>query len=174
MLTLEGSPVWVYDIEVFSNYFLATFYNGEKWKSYESPSELSSLLHSKNLVLAGFNNLKYDDAIINYIGDNPDIYLDEIHALSNQLIFNEHGEENFGIIYRKKCWRFSIDVFQILNAKGSLKEWECKFGLDKVAESPCDFSLPLDMNRVQEIRDYCKNDVEATYKILKSNWRRVS
>lgn len=173
MLTLEGSPVWVYDIEVFSNYFLATFYNGEKWKSYESLSELSSLLHSKNLVLAGFNNLKYDDAVINSIGDNPNISMDEIYALSNQLIFNEHGEENFGVIYRKKHWRFSIDVFQILNAKGSLKEWECKFGLNKVAESPCDFSLPLDMNRVQEIRDYCKNDVEATYKILKSKWELV-
>lgn len=174
MLTLEGSPVWAYDIEVFPNYFLALFFNGEKWRTYEDPQVLRNDLHSFNLVLAGFNNLKYDDVILRYCVQNPLVNTSSIYEISTLLINDENKDLIFKLIYADKPWRMSIDVFQLLNAKSSLKEWECKYGSDLVAESPCDFNKPLDEKDIPKIREYCKNDVVNTWKILNKKWELVT
>ena len=139
MLTLEGSRVWVYDIEVFSNYFLATFYNGKDWRYYENPADLSGLLNAKDVVFAGFNNLCYDDVILCEIAKDRSISTQRIHEISTLLIRDESKEVVFNLKYQRKPWRFSIDVFQLVNGKGSLKEWQCKRGANVVSDSPCDF-----------------------------------
>lgn len=174
MLTLEGSPVWVYDLEVFNNYFLATFYNGKEWRTYENAADLSKLLHAKNIIFAGFNNLAYDDVLLCEIAKNPTISNQQLFDISGLLIRDESKEVIFGLKYQRKPWRFSIDVFQLLNAKGSLKEWECKRGANVVSECPCDFNEPLDLSRVDEVRIYCRNDVIETFNMLKDKWELVT
>lgn len=173
-LTVEDSPIWVYDIEIFPNYFLATFYNGEKWLYYEDPSILAALLYADKLVLAGFNNLSYDDIVLCEIAKNPKITCEELYRLSCTLVADESRDLIFALKYQKKPWRFSIDVFQLFNGKGSLKEWECKRGAKLVAETPCDFNKPVEPSDIPIVRKYCENDVIETYHMLRDNFELVT
>lgn len=173
-MKLEGMPVWVVDVEIFQNYFVAVFYNGEKWKIYEDISELAKDINHSKLCLAGFNSFKYDEIVLAHIAKHPTATCEDLYALSNVIVNGEGDQERiFKLTYDTRPWALSIDVFQLVNAKGSLKEWMCRNGAQRVAESPCDFTKPLDLNRVEEIKDYCKNDALETWNMLVARWELV-
>ena len=169
---MEIKP-FVYDIEVFPNYFLMVLYRDGKYWEYEDPNEVSKLLdRSANIVLAGFNNRAYDDIILQSIWQG-NTTLDSIYDLSSKLISGENWEDVTRIKFSKKPWAFSIDMFQLLEKKAGLKEWQCHTHFRDVKESPVSFTAPLPSNRVQEIKDYCKNDVAATENLLRLNWDKI-
>jgi len=174
-----GGKLWTVDVEVFQNYFLAVFYNGVTWKEYDHTqfAELREALNDKSLVLAGFNNFGYDDLILRIICLTPNVTTMDLYHASKDIIFSQRGELKsqrvFELQWSATQWNYSIDVFQLLNGKGSLKEWACRSGSALVAESPVDFDLPLPDDRIEEIRRYCRNDVTVTKELLVKNWDRV-
>ena len=93
---------FVYDIEVFPNYFLMVLYRDGKCWEYEDPNEVSKLLdRSANIVLAGFNNRAYDDIILQSIWQG-NTTLDSIYDLSSKLISGENWEDVTRIKFSKK------------------------------------------------------------------------
>ena len=169
---------WLVDIEVFPNYFYAAFYNGEKWKEYDHTTlaKLAEDLHNKDLVLAGFNSFAYDDLILAFIASDPVCTPQKIYETSRDLIHNKEAlrDQIFAWQYADRPWAYSIDVFQLLNGKGSLKEWACKIGSPVVAETPVDFDSPLPDDKVEDVKRYCKNDVQVTKQLLVKNWDAVT
>lgn len=177
MLTLNGSRVLVYDIEVFPNYFLAQFWDG--WKTWHqfthrNIDELIEFVSDKKLILGGFNNFSYDDTVLRWLCNNIDASTRDIFNLSMRIIKQgRNDKELFKIQYGAAPWDHSLDVFQFFNKRGSLKEWECKEQLPRVVESPCDFEKDLPTSEIPNIVDYCRNDVMATHHLLKKNWHLV-
>lgn len=174
-----GKRTWIVDIEVFPDYFYAAFYNGERWKEYDHTmfEKLSNDLNNKDLVLAGFNNFAYDDLILAFIAAHPEKATTErIYQTSQDIIKNRERlrEQIFAWQYADRPWAYSIDVFQLLNGKGSLKEWACRIGSPLVAETPVDFDAPLQGDRIEDVKLYCKNDVAVTKQLLLQNWNRVT
>ena len=178
MITPDGIQILVYDIEVFPNFFLASFYDGTKkgWTQFREHQihDLVSFLRNKDMVLAGYNNFGYDDVIMKWLCANADATTKDIYALSKSIITDGRGNNAiFRIQYSPAPWAYSLDVFQYFNKRGSLKEWECKEQLPRVVESPCDFDKPLPAAEIPKIIDYCRNDVQATYHLLKKNMHLV-
>lgn len=173
-----GKKTWIVDIEVFPNYFYAAFHNGERWKEYDHTTldKLSSDLHNTDLVLAGFNNFAYDDLILAFIAADPTCSARKIYETSRDLIKNKDRlrEQIFAWQYADRPWGYSIDVFSLLNNKGSLKEWACRIGSPLVAETPVDFESDLPDDRIEDVKSYCKNDVQVTKQLLLQNWNRVT
>jgi len=173
-----GRKLWVYDIEVFPNHFLATFYNGDTWRVYDETMivDMVSDLDTKTLVLAGYNNFDYDDIIIKVLCMHPNMTTRNIYDMSKTLITDKSDtvkDRIFKVKYADPTWNYSIDVFQLLNGKTSLKEQECRIGFPVVIESPHDFDKDLPAEAREEVQQYCRNDVEATAALLIKHWDRV-
>ena len=174
-----GGELWVYDCEVFPNRFMFSAFNGSEWVEFNETNlnELAEWIKDKRKVLAGFNSHGYDDVIIGSLAyDGRNRNAAAIYRLSTRIIEPKNEAEkdaNFRDRYKGRPWAYSVDVFQLLNAKGSLKEWECRIGFPTVAESPAAFDKPLPYEMVPEVRAYCRNDVLATAQILTSRWHLV-
>ena len=164
---------FIYDIEVFPNYFLFHISRDGKHWTYENPKQVADLLNrSADIVLCGFNNKAYDDIILQHIyQENADH--ESIYDLSCKLIEGTKWEELQLLKFSKKPWLISIDMYQILEKKAGLKEWQCHTHFETVQESPVSFTAPLPVHRVAEIRSYCKNDVMATENLLKLHWEKI-
>lgn len=173
-----GHKVYVYDIEVFSNYFLAIFTDGEEWFEFthEQFPALASFVMDESIVLAGYNNFSYDDIIIKRICDNPACSIADVKELSDVLIDGRSKFKNviFGWQWEDPPWAYSIDLFMLLNKKMSLKELQCKSGFDLVDEYQHDFSKSVEIEHIPRINQYCKNDVVSTMTNLASNWDNVT
>lgn len=175
----HGKTLWVYDLEVFPDHVLVVLSDGRTWREYTEFTfpDLAEFLNDPGLALAGFNNHAYDDLILRHLVAHPDCTAAEVYRLSNRIINPQEPEEtdaNFQLQYADKPWGYSIDVFQLLNGKGSLKEWACREGFERVAESPVDFQVPVPDDQIGAIRDYCRNDVLCTLRLLQQHWHLVT
>ena len=69
---ITNSELYIYDLETYPNFFLATFYNvyTNKWLEFEISDrlteieELREFLNIKGLKLIGFNNLNFDYPVL--------------------------------------------------------------------------------------------------------------
>jgi hypothetical protein len=174
-----GLELWVYDCEVFPDRFMLSAFDGKTWAEFDETSldALAAWLRDKGKVLAGFNSHGYDDILAGAIVSEPAMRNPAaIYALSCRIIdpkTEAEKDQNFKARYKNRPWAYSIDVFQLLNGKGALKEWECRIGFPTVAESPAAFDRPLPAELVPPVRQYCRNDVLAAAKILTDRWPLV-
>lgn len=177
----NGESIIVADLETFSNWFCVAVSNGESSRVFAShrPGEIRALaahVNSKNMVLAGFNNLKYDDVILRAIVANPAITPAQVNQLSTRIIEPRglaEKDANFKAVYSKTPWAYSIDVFQLLNGKGSLKEHACRNDAKDVGESPYPFNQPLPAEGYSAVERYCSIDVANTLDRLLHLWPMV-
>lgn len=175
----SGLELWVYDCEVFPNRFMFSAWNGTRWVEFDETNlaALAEFVRDRSKVFAGFNSHGYDDVIIGTLAADARMrYAHRIYELSCRIIEPKDEaakDANFKDRYKGRPWAYSIDVFQLLNAKGSLKEWECRIGYPSVVESPAAFDKPLPAEMVEDVRRYCRNDVMATAEILLARWQLV-
>jgi hypothetical protein len=173
--------LWVYDCEVFPNRFLFRAYGGpaNDWRRFDETNlrGLATFVNDTRKVFAGFNNHAYDDILVATLARAGTTQTaKDIKALSDRIIepkTEADREANFKVQYSRKPWAYSIDVFQLLNGKGSLKEWECRIGFPTVAETPADFDKDLPDDMLGKVGEYCENDVKATAEILTERWPLV-
>lgn len=185
MTLLPTSPgnrkTFAFDFEVFSNYVCATFFDGERFQTFEHADfrRLKTAISKDGIALAGFNNFAYDDVLLGAICADPEISISEIKRLSDNLIADrdalsaEDDQARFMARYQKRPWGLSIDVFQLLNGKGSLKEHACRAGMREVEETPYDFEKPLPADMIAQVRNYCSVDVQNTANLLLAKWELV-
>lgn len=156
---------YAYDCECFSNYFCANFFDGTTHTTFRHGEfqKLLAFMKAKP-ILIGYNNFGYDDILLKSILKNPMITKAQLHALNNAIINSRRlPNELFKIQYAPYPWAYSIDMYQITNKKGGLKEWECRQNHQLVVDSPVDFTAPLPDDKINETERYCRNDTSATW-----------
>ena len=201
-MKIRGKIVYVYDIEVFQNVFHCTAKNTETGQYYKfeiscRKNELKQLVDffytirnnsyswndiyttdiqfNTNKIFAGYNNLHYDNAIINYIIDYYDKMInmnylricDSLYNLSKIITTSND-------ISAWKRWKYAVnfETFDILTMLYSqklrvgLKEIQITMQYKNVLEFAHDWTKPLDTDLIDEMIEYNINDVDSTEALL--------
>lgn len=202
-MIIRNKKVYVYDIEVFQNIFHCSVKNTEteeiyKFEISERKNQLRELVKffkqvnsyikwgdfcgtelviDSDIIFCGYNNLHYDNPIINYIIEYEDRLMSYNVATICNSIFNLSKtitistEDN---IDAWKHWKYQIwfDTFDILTMlysnklRVSLKEIQVTMQYPNVQEFVCDWSKPLPLEDFDEMIDYNINDIESTTELL--------
>ena len=205
-MKIRGKTVYVYDIEVFPNVFHCTAKNTEtgEFHKFEISSrknqltELVNFFHTSSIskplkfgdiyttetqidsdkIFAGYNNLHYDNPIINYIIDYYDVLKEKTYLRICDSIFNlsrtittSQADDN---IEAWKKWKYQVwyDSFDILTMLYSqklrvgLKEMQVTMQYPNVLEFNGDFNKFLEEDRIEEMIEYNVNDVNSTEELL--------
>lgn len=202
-MIIRGKIVYVYDIEVFQNIFHCSVKNTEtndiyKFEISERKNQLRELVKffkqvdkyitwgdyyttniniPANVIFCGYNNLHYDNPIINYIIEYEDKLMQYNIPTICSSIFNlsktitTSSEDN---IDAWKHWKYQIwfDTFDILTMLYSnklrvgLKEIQVTMQYLNVQEFVCDWTKPLPLEDFDSMIDYNINDIESTSELL--------
>lgn len=202
-MIIRGKIVYVYDIEVFQNIFHCSVKNTEtnniyKFEISERKNQLRELVKffkqvdkyitwgdyyttniniPANVIFCGYNNLHYDNPIINYIIEYEDKLMQYNIPTICSSIFNlsktitASSEDN---IDEWKHWKYQIwfDTFDILTMLYSnklrvgLKEIQVTMQYPNVQEFVCDWTKPLPLEDFDSMIDYNINDIESTSELL--------
>lgn len=179
----------VYDIEVFPNFFClnAKKLNENKWfrfklDEFKTLSEirvLDSFLRQKKIWIA-FNQLHYDNVILNYIlhnyqknlDKNPLEFLSEIKQF-NDLVIEDYYNEIKQYKYSNTHFKgINIDLFLYwskglrISKKISLKALGIGLKHHKLQELPYPPDKDLSYLEMDEVFKYCDNDVIITEKLF--------
>jgi len=173
--------IYAYDIESFKDIFTATFVNVKNEKEIhqfyigfdkKDNSEISKFLN-KEIILVGYNNLSYDDAILRYVlSHKATIFPKNIFSLSSKLIDENFRRDKEVLTYRYPksedyLWH-SIDLMRILglNKLGiSLKQVAINLKWHKIQDIPISPTSGVDQSQLKMILDYNLNDVLITKKL---------
>jgi hypothetical protein len=202
-MQIRGKAVFVFDIEVFQNIFHCSVKDTEtntiyKFEISERKNQLRELVKffkqvnkyitwgeyytttkqiESNIIFCGYNNLHYDNPIINYIIEYEDTLMNHNVFTICSSIFNlsktitASKEDN---IDAWKHWKYQIwfDTFDILTMLYSnklrvgLKEIQVTMQYPNVQEFVCDWTKPLPLEDFDSMIDYNINDIESTSELL--------
>jgi hypothetical protein len=180
--------ILVYDIETMQELFLVGVYDPvkEEYLEFEvskNKNELDSFVswaQSTDCYWVGYNNLRFDSQVIEWILRNYQDWheltaletvakiaqkaADVIHD-ANYDVFPEYREEWLTL---KQIDLFKINHYDNKNRMVSLKRLEFEMDLENIEEMPIHHSKTnLTDEEIQMTKDYCKNDVMATYEFYK-------
>lgn len=202
-MIIRNKTVYVYDIEVFPNVFHCTVKNSETGQLYmfeisqrkNQLDELVQFFHTVNeqhnwndlyttdiqlntdKMFCGYNNLHYDNAIINYIIDYYNIMKYKGCRTICRSIFNlskvitTSSEDN---IDAWKKWKYatyfeSFDLLTMLYSnklRVGLKEMQVTMQYKNVQEFVCDWRADLPEKEIDSMIEYNINDVNSTEELL--------
>lgn len=202
-MIIRDKIVYVYDIEVFHNVFHCTVKNTETGELHKFEiscrrnqlDELVEFFHTvntkytfgdlyttdikldTNILFCGYNNLHYDNAIINYIIDCYNImkykgYRDICKSVFNLSKVITTSSEDDNSAWRKWKYMICFDSFDILTMLYSnklrvgLKEIQVTMQYKNVQEFVADWQADLPENQIDSMIDYNINDVNSTEELL--------
>ncbi len=156
------TPVF-FDLEVYSNLFIVCYKpqgEGKQVVRMRNPTPaMIEPLFSMNLV--GFNNRRYDNHILYgaWLGFNNE----QLYKLSQRIINDKNPGAMFGEAYNISY----ADIYDFSSKKQGLKKFQIELGLPhKEMDIPWDQPVPDD--RIQDVEDYCVNDVTSTEAVFVS------
>lgn len=161
--------IFIYDIEVFSDDWIAVFRRPEKGSNYivihNDNARLREFLSQPDIVIGGFNNKHYDDyVILTMINGGSNV---EVKRCNDWIIKDKKEPWTFPFIqYKKKPFK-SFDLRDDIADQGiSLKAIEGNLKLPIVESSiPFDIDRKLTPGELEEVIQYCKYDVDSTIKL---------
>lgn len=205
-MLIRGKTVYVYDIEIFPNVFHCAIKNSET-KEYilyeisERRNDLTKLIDffwtirdqsqkgiwEKNYttdlqfntdkIFCGYNNLHYDNPIINYIIDYHEKMetLDafqicqSLYNLSNEIIRSTDGNFTSWSKWKYKIYFETLDLLTMLYSQKlrvGLKEMQVTMQFRCVQEYEGDFQNWLPLAEIPNMIKYNINDVDSTEELL--------
>ncbi len=160
--------VYIYDIEIFPNFFCAKFKHrdSDDWREFvlfndrNDVIKLIEFLNNEVSGLIGFNNINYDYPILHYILNEKDITCEKLYTKSQELINTDFPSIRKPLIYQLDLYK--IWHFDNKNKATSLKYIEAGIRFHNVEDLPFPYDYTVKEEDVQEILDYNLNDVNAT------------
>ena len=185
-MIINDKIVLVYDIEVFPNVFSCTLKNSEtkevlvyelshrKKDIVKEASTMVQLFLDKQYLFCGYNNIHYDNPIMNFIIENidsmPNNYqkvCDRIYRLSQLIVTSETSEA-------WKQWKYAtnfatMDLLTMLfsqKLRVGLKEMQVTMKYHNVQEYEGNFDDWLPDEEIDKMLSYNLNDVDSTLELL--------
>jgi hypothetical protein len=181
--------ILIYDIETMQELFLIGIYNpGSKtYTEFEVSKDKNQLDGYMRFIeqhpeyyWVGYNNLRFDSQVIEWILRNYENWheltaletaakiaqkaADIIHD-ANYDVFPEYREEWLTL---KQIDVFRVNHYDNKNRMVSLKRLEFEMDLENIEEMPIHHTkINMTDEEIQLTKDYCKNDVMATYEFYK-------
>lgn len=177
--------VIIVDIETMVEFFLCTCYDPQldEWhefevnKNYNHIDKMVKYFEEKeDHYFVTYNGLRFDSQVLEFIIKEHDNWhekerLDVCKIIAQNASDTIH-DSNFGVLpkYRESELSFKIlDLFEInhfsnKNRMVSLKRLEFEMDLENIEEMPIHHTKTnMTDEEIQLTKDYCKNDVMATY-----------
>ena len=198
-MLIRNKVAYVYDIEVFPNVFTCTVKNTETkefliYEISDRKNDINNLvdlfwtIRNPNInksdydlktdkIFVGYNNIHYDNPIVNYIIDYHEKMLqlpvwkvtNSIFKLSEEIISS--SDNNFSSWSKWKYATFfeTLDLLTMLfsnKLRVGLKEMEVTMQIENVDEYQGSFKDWLPNSKIDDVLLYNKHDVEATEELL--------
>lgn len=164
--------MYVFDVEIFKNFFSVTFYNPQTKEAkafviHSSRDESESLYNfiDQELALVGFNCVDFDTPILQFFYDNWDDkkITSKLYNYAQKLIKQERS------YYHKVRWEqrdlFRIWHFDNLAKTTSLKRLQINMGFKNVMDMPIEHTAKITADQIPMILEYNLNDVMATHEL---------
>jgi hypothetical protein len=186
-LTTPGQNVFVYDLEIYPNYFLALFkaLDNDQWCSFiieESASSqkneetllsLFDFVSVKNTWLIGYNSFRFDDTILRQMFSNQLTDIEDIYRFMEKVIANtDKDRKSLNKLWYEQNKNFSWKCVDLMEIKpgsiaGKTREWSLKkhqgrLRWHNLQELPIKPGSILSVKEKADILEYCKNDVLST------------
>ena len=173
---------YFYDVESFPTFVCITFKEKETKKiiqfsigcGYDQLGELKNFLN-KSILLVGFNNISYDNAVIRYLQNSnfTNKLTNNVFELSKRLINDacRRDEDILALRYprdKRYNWDY-LDLFKIWHFDRlgvSLKQIAINLKHEKIQDLPYepDYHITSE-EEVQTVLSYNRNDVDITEKL---------
>ena len=178
---LKSPKKYVYDIEVFPNFFCATFLDcdtGEKsvFVIYQDTDDRQNLRRflDREIQLIGFNNLSYDGPLLDALCTRSarDVLAD-LFSLSKRLISDENRQDEGlrELRYPRDVKWSQMDLMKIMafDARGvSLKQTAIHLRWRRIQDLPLPYDHQVQPGEVDTVLDYNLNDVLITFELYKA------
>lgn len=205
-MLIRGKTVYIYDIEIFPNVFHSVVKNSET-KEYlffeisERKNDLQKLIDlfwtiknqkqsgiwernyttglqfQTDKIFCGYNNIHYDNCIINYVIDfhkkmSKLSYIDickSLFNLSNKIIQSTDANFNSWTKWKYKIYFETLDLLTMLYSQKlrvGLKEMQVTMQFRNVQEYDGDFQSWLPASEIPKMISYNINDVDSTEELL--------
>lgn len=183
-MLIRNKPCIVYDIEVFVNVFHCTLYNTEseqliKFECSIRKNEIHEMCQyflNTDAYFVGYNNIHYDNPIINYCIDyfNYDKYsykiiCKSIYNLSKIITSNNDYDRDKWVTWKYANYFKTLDLLTMLYSQAlrvSLKEMQVTMMYKNVQEFNCDWNKSLRKYQIDSMIEYNVNDVMSTTELL--------
>ena len=182
-MVIKGKTVVVFDIEVFYNVFSCTVFNTETEEAHvfeisqrrNDLSDLVELFESDDYIFCGYNNIHYDNVLINLILKHKklvssftyDKFCKGLYKFSKAII---SGTDPAGYKELKYAKYFSsFDLLTMLfsqKLRVGLKEMQVTMQYPNVQEFEGDFDSSLQNEQIDDMLKYNLNDVMSTAELL--------
>jgi hypothetical protein len=181
--------ILIYDIETLKEFFLVGVMDVETGMYYEfevnkNVNQLVKFVRfaqaHKQYHWVGYNNLRFDSQVVEWILRNHEEWEElgslEVCAKIAQKAADVIHDANYEVLPEFSEYKLSlkqIDLFKInhfdnKNRRVSLKRLEFEMDLENIEEMPIHHNKEnLTDEEIVLIKDYCKNDIHATYEFYK-------
>ena len=160
---------YVFDTEIYPNYFLAAFKNIETGKvvSFEMAdgeeldcARLGKFIRRHRII--GFNSRTFDLLVLFYAIDGANC--EQLKALVNDIIFGSGKpwelEDQYGFKVPRNLDH--IDLIEVAPGQASLKIYNGRLHGLRMQDLPFDPDQRLTPKQMDIVYDYCVNDLDAT------------
>lgn len=165
--------IWVYDVEVFENFFIATFKNpkSQEVRKFIISEQINNggelvdfILQNSSSWFIGYNSSNYDNQILNCIYKHsfevsiePYINITRLlYNVSNAIIHSNFKDYKYNLPFRE------IDLMKIGRYKKSLKLLGVSLKWHKLQELPYASDILVNKEQIDNIIEYNLNDVLIT------------
>jgi hypothetical protein len=175
---------YIYDLETYVNFFLASFkclitnkyYEFEISDRQNDIIELRKFLHQDNLMLIGFNNLNFDYPVLHnsILSNDKDWAAYDIYLEVEQIINAEYSA-----IWDKNIKIPQLDLYKIWhydnrNKSTSLKWLEFAMRMKNIEDLPYKPGSLLTLNQMEHTVNYCRNDLDATHQFFNASTKHIA
>lgn len=176
---------WCYDIEIFPNFFSATFL------SVKDPDDIRSFVISWDLgidellklktfldlevsLLIGYNNLSFDSPLLEYVYNYSGTKINkDLFIKSQNIISRERGE--IFVSQKNYLWK-QLDLMKLMafdKLGVSLKQCAINLKWKKIQDLPLPYDHSVVESEIELILKYNINDVLITYELYKNLQEKI-
>ena len=181
-MIIKGLIVQVYDIEIFPNCFSLTIKNTETkefqfFELSDRKNNLVDLVHlflDKRYIFCGYNNIHYDNPIVNFIIEYKETLKKSTRLDIEYNLFQLSQTIIKGDLEKWKKWKYAnnfetLDLLTMLfsqKLRVGLKEMQVTMKYSNVQEYDGNFEAPIPEEDIPKMIQYNINDVNSTEELL--------